>query len=63
MRPRSKVTPDRYALSRRAGDIHFTPKKPRIDSVQILYSVAPSTSLWVTRIVRGQPWATESLTQ
>jgi hypothetical protein len=27
------------------------------------YFLAPSTSLWVTRIERGQPWAAESRTQ
>ena len=28
-----------------------------------LQTLAPSTSLWVTRIVRGQPWAAERRTQ
>jgi hypothetical protein len=26
-------------------------------------NLAPSTSLWVTRIVRGQPWVADSRTQ
>ena len=38
------------------------PSLPDVTSHE-LQSLAPSTSPWVTRIVRGQPWVAESRTQ
>ena len=42
---------------RDVGNLYSSALAPSVQSL------APSTSLWVTRIVRGQPWASESRTQ